>query len=81
MIILEETSNQMVPSALSKRMKENRRRISFAFYTKKKSLGIHDKNDQSDSIASSILSQRWNISILNDINACICMRRNETINH
>lgn len=37
MIILEETNSQMVPSALSKRMKEiDKKRTSFAFFPKKK---------------------------------------------
>ncbi len=75
MIILEETNSQMVPSVLSKRIKENRKRISFLFCTKKKNLQelFHDKNDQSDSIVSSILSHRWDISILNGISMYICI--------
>jgi len=50
MIIIEETNSQMFPSALSKRMKENRKRIPFAFYTKIKIFRNYfmTKNDQSD---------------------------------
>jgi hypothetical protein len=50
MIIIEETNSQMFPSALSKRMKENRKRISFAFYTKIKIFRNYfmRKNNQSD---------------------------------
>ena len=54
MIILEERNSQMVPSALSKRMTEKRKkkneRISFAFSTLRKSpKSSPDRNDQPDS--------------------------------
>ena len=68
MIILEETNSQMVPSVLSKRKEKFLLRSQQKLFFNEL---FHDKNDQFNPIISSILSQRWDISILNDIGACI----------